>query len=330
MNDAEILKRQMMELWKETFHDTDRYIRLVFDTYFKPENVFYQYDGDNLISAMLTVPYDFIFLSDTEDKVRMTGMYLCGLATRQEYRRKGIMSDLMHKAEQSAKQRGFDLTFLIPADSNLREYYRKKNYFDASYRHSERIYKNNILNKNTIELNFYSIKYLLENGKVEMVDQLAEKCHMIEKNATTPTLIHSERDMVAVMKENENSFFLTSQPFDLKYPILEKVTSVVFPNISEKQNGEIEIVDMFCFQNPNDSVDNIFGLNETNEISIFAVIFKRYPEHEIIRLRKACIRSADNTDRVEEEPYAMIKILSNEKFCNVQEKQPLKISLMLD
>ena len=74
MKDTEILKREMKELWKETFHDSDRYIDLVFDTYFTPENVYYQYDEDILIAALLMVPYDFNFLSYAREKVRMKGM----------------------------------------------------------------------------------------------------------------------------------------------------------------------------------------------------------------------------------------------------------------
>ncbi|MDE6637059.1 MAG: GNAT family N-acetyltransferase, partial [Muribaculaceae bacterium] len=90
----------MVELWKETFHDSKRYIELIFDTYFCRDNVFVRYDGDLLIASMLCVPYEFQFVSGKVNE-KLKGMYLCGLATRTEYRKRGIMKGMMIEAEDS-------------------------------------------------------------------------------------------------------------------------------------------------------------------------------------------------------------------------------------
>ena len=53
------LKKKMMELWKNTFHDSDAYINLVFDTYFNTEYIEYYEENGKLISALLGIPYYF-------------------------------------------------------------------------------------------------------------------------------------------------------------------------------------------------------------------------------------------------------------------------------
>lgn len=65
--DKDVLKVQMMKLWKETFHDSDNYISLVFDTYFFPEFVAYRECNGRLLSAMLAIPYDFVYSEGTTD-----------------------------------------------------------------------------------------------------------------------------------------------------------------------------------------------------------------------------------------------------------------------
>lgn len=121
----------MSELWKETFHDSDSYISLLFDNYFKQENVAYRYDGDKLIAMLLGIEYWF----DSCERV-YTGMYLCGLATRPEYRGRGIISALMCEIENRAKSRLIDFTFLIPADNDLRRFYNKRGYENMSQKYS--------------------------------------------------------------------------------------------------------------------------------------------------------------------------------------------------
>ncbi len=86
--DIEKKKRDMMELWKETFHDSDRYISLVFDTYFCPENAFTVYDGEKLIASLLGVKYEFQRRAKDGKNEIFRGYYLCGLATHQDYRRR--------------------------------------------------------------------------------------------------------------------------------------------------------------------------------------------------------------------------------------------------
>lgn len=154
------IKSQMMKLWKDTFHDSDEYIHIVFDNYFDPDLIAYTQINGKIIAALLAVPYDFIVnIHDREDvgifdrgihknfnRVEasdfnsLKGLYLCGLATKESYRRGGIMTELIEKINAKAKNRNYDFTFLIPADTALEYFYSRRGYVNAFKR-----YENNFV-----------------------------------------------------------------------------------------------------------------------------------------------------------------------------------------
>lgn len=238
----------MMRLWKETFHDTDRYIRLVFDAYFNPDNICVRYDGDRLVAALLGVPYDFrIPVEETSPSVKlkqvaeshsevldMRGLYLCGLATRPEYRKQGIMSDMMEEIQDSAANRGFDFTFLIPADDHLREYYRLRGYRDFSRRMDFKINDNaspDGFKAKLAEGEWHPdlIRNLFRHDDTILVRKLAEWCVAHEMETHMPRMLHSVDDMITVMAENENAIYFTGSTSGKEYRNLANLIAVAFP-----------------------------------------------------------------------------------------------------
>lgn len=127
------LKNKMKKLWKDTFHDSDSYISLIFDNYFNPEFVEYYEENDKLVSALMGIPYEF-----GNGKDSFKGLYLCGLATLDEYRHRGIMHALIEKINEKAKDNNMAISFLIPASDMLRIYYQGKGYVNGMYRVEER------------------------------------------------------------------------------------------------------------------------------------------------------------------------------------------------
>lgn len=145
MDSAEV-KLQMMKLWKSVFHDSDDYIKLVFDNYFSPERVAYKEKDGKIISALLSVPYNFVVpkitLVSGDDDVCETmkylkGLYLCGLSTEESFRGRGLMNDLMQEMELRAFSEGFSFTFLIPASEGLIKYYADRGYSNSIFRVDE-------------------------------------------------------------------------------------------------------------------------------------------------------------------------------------------------
>ena len=136
----ERLSSEMMALWKQTFHDSDEYISIIFDNYYAPENVEYCLCEDRVVAALLAVPYDFSIprdlsgCADANEDRELHGLYLCGLATLPEYRRQGIMGVLINRILDRAKRSGFDFAFLIPASDDLRNYYRHFQFFDSFFK----------------------------------------------------------------------------------------------------------------------------------------------------------------------------------------------------
>lgn len=121
-------KKTMRELWKDTFCDTDSYLDIFFNNYFTPRLCRCAMCENSLAAMLLGVSYDFC-----SEQGRLRGLYLCGLSTRREYRKQGIMSRLIEDIIDDAEKSGeFDFLFLIPADNHLREYYKKFGFCDSS------------------------------------------------------------------------------------------------------------------------------------------------------------------------------------------------------
>lgn len=132
MNEIEI-KEGMMRLWKETFHDSEEYVRLVFDAFFNIEMVEYEEIDGNIVAALLAVPYYF-----GNSSHQLKGLYLCGLSTDPAYRKHGIMGGLIERLASRMKNSGHSFMFLIPADEELQRYYRDRRFVNAFYRSVER------------------------------------------------------------------------------------------------------------------------------------------------------------------------------------------------
>lgn len=172
------IKNQMMKLWKDTFHDSDEYVSLIFENYFNPEYVECAIDGDRLVAAMIGIPYEFKYLSKCDDnnekssdekiinEDELRGLYLCGLATNPNYRGRGLMSKMIERINRRAADKGFDFTFLIPANEGLIKFYEDRDYVEAFYR---------------INYRFLSA----HNFKAEFEARLHERNNSKQRNADT-------------------------------------------------------------------------------------------------------------------------------------------------
>lgn len=110
----------MERIWKETFHDTDEYISLLFDCYYTGSEKGCVNEHGMVISSMLGIPCRF----KIDGGKICCGLYLCGLATAPEYRGEGLMGELIRRMAAHAEEAGYDFLFLIPASEGLRGYYR--------------------------------------------------------------------------------------------------------------------------------------------------------------------------------------------------------------
>lgn len=157
----------MRQLWKSTFGDSDAYLNIIFNRFLTPEYCLF-IDEMGMIERMapcelgygsqtgdtdreealqkvnshscgmenrgvaVLFAKEYLFIDNDADRP-LRGLYLCGLATIPEYRRRGLMERLIKASEEMARKDGFDLLFLIPADNHLRHYYERLGFNTAGF-----------------------------------------------------------------------------------------------------------------------------------------------------------------------------------------------------
>lgn len=110
-------------MWQETFGDTREYIDDFFEANYQPQNTLIHTEEGVPVAALYMIPYQRKYLTGTQNLY-----YLYALATKKTFRRQGIMGSLLQRAELTAKERGIDALFLIPANRELFDYYVKAGY----------------------------------------------------------------------------------------------------------------------------------------------------------------------------------------------------------
>lgn len=213
--DSNELKNKLSKLWKDTFHDNDDYISLVFNNYYDPRFSEYEETGGEVVAGLVGIPYEF---GNAEKRIR--ALYLCGLATRQQYRSRGIMTRLLARVNEKAREAGFAFTFLIPSDDGLRKYYHDREYVNAFYRVIDnytslhdfnREYESILLEQKEkvaeLKRRYYS------SLKTSVFDHMAEDSESIregiralirgiEDRQQDLQIIHSDRDIRLLISEN--------------------------------------------------------------------------------------------------------------------------------
>lgn len=120
------------KLWEIIFpEDSSAYLDFYFK-YVRPYNkVIVVYDGDKPVSMLHLNPYD-VHCHDNIEKV----YYVVAVATLADYRRQGIMREMLNMAESIALQEGIRYLILLPADER---YYRPFGYTFVSCQYNTTI-----------------------------------------------------------------------------------------------------------------------------------------------------------------------------------------------
>ena len=105
----------LKKLWKDVFKDTDDYIELFFSVKYKAENTFIIKEDGEIASMFFAEPNTIV-----AGKENLKGVYLCGLATREDKRGKGYAKIL---TEYATSFFDADIYFLIPANQELFSFY---------------------------------------------------------------------------------------------------------------------------------------------------------------------------------------------------------------
>lgn len=100
-------------LWKDAFGDSDAYIEYYFSNVAAENKIFTAKYNGQIISMIHLNPYPLVY-NDGKTVNVIQGGYIVGVATRSEWRRRGIMSRLMKEVLSYAENHGYALVYLMP------------------------------------------------------------------------------------------------------------------------------------------------------------------------------------------------------------------------
>lgn len=120
---------QVQQMWKTCFRDPDDYMEVYFRHQYRDEQTLVYIDGGRAVASLQMLPYAFTFHG-----AEIPVLYLSGVCTLPEARRKGFMHQLLLRSFEVARHRNVPLMLLVPQEEWLLDFYAKYGFaqtFDA-------------------------------------------------------------------------------------------------------------------------------------------------------------------------------------------------------
>ena len=120
---------QVREMWKTVFGDLDDYMDVYFRYNYRDENTLVYIEKGKVAASLQMLPYSFTFCG-TEIPI----LYLAGVSTLPEYRRRGYTRHLLIRSFEEAAHRNVPLMLLVPQEEWLLKFYDRYGFaqtFDA-------------------------------------------------------------------------------------------------------------------------------------------------------------------------------------------------------
>ncbi len=114
----------LKHIWTACFGDEDTYQELFFQNRFSPENAVVWREEGIPVGMIHLMPY---FMADEAGNCHLC-YYLYAVSTLPEFQGRGISTKLLRFAEDLAGKRGAAVTSLVPAETSLFDFYRKRGY----------------------------------------------------------------------------------------------------------------------------------------------------------------------------------------------------------
>lgn len=274
MNTPE-LKKKLAALWKESLNAADDKISLILNGYLDPDLVAYEEAaGGDIVAAVMGIPYDF---GNSECHVK--ALFLVGLATKSHFRSRGIMTRLLSKINDTAREKGFVFSFLIPPDEGLRKYFKDRDFVNGFYRvvdnytslhdfdnEYESILQEQKEKVADLKRNlFKSLKvggYDVADADAQAVrDNIKALIRKIESSQQDLQIIHSDRDMDLAIEHN---MVAGGQIYYVKNP-----------------SGAISAVAFCTFSDSAVSINKLFASDMASKCKVLSLIKKSNPTHGI-------------------------------------------------
>lgn len=122
-DDSEAIRKECAQLWQDTFHDPEEYVRTYFSKIYRSEDNVCIKNGGKVIAALQTIP--FTLLCEGHE---LPVSYISGVAVQDGCRGRNIGAELMHQAHFNLYNRKVAFAVLIPAEQWLRDWYGRLGY----------------------------------------------------------------------------------------------------------------------------------------------------------------------------------------------------------
>lgn len=117
------MRGDLISLCDSCFKDGRAYTEKMFEYAFEPDNVLVYVENSAPIAMLFMLPYRFFGAGGA-----ITCQYIYAACTAEAYRGKGLMSELLHRANEISRERGQLLSVLVPASESLFGYYGNSGY----------------------------------------------------------------------------------------------------------------------------------------------------------------------------------------------------------
>ena len=114
---------QQRQLWQDAFGDTDAFLDSFFQTAYSADRCRCVFMGEDIAAILY-----WIDCTVKDQKLA----YIYAVVTHPGHRGKGLCRKLMADTHNLLVQSGYDSVMLVPADTGLREMYRKMGYDDCT------------------------------------------------------------------------------------------------------------------------------------------------------------------------------------------------------
>lgn len=107
-------KDEIYAMWQRNFHDPVSYANFYFEEVYGKNEILLNTEKDDSIKGMLHLnPYNLRMSGETKE-----AHYIVGVATEEEFRRQGVMRELLEETFLKLRGQGEAFTYLMPADEN--------------------------------------------------------------------------------------------------------------------------------------------------------------------------------------------------------------------
>lgn len=220
---------KIKNIWFNVFKDENKIIDYFFETVFQNEKGVGAFLNNELIAIIL-----FLEANLTYNESHEKALYFYAVCTDEKYRNKGVMKSLFEYAKMVAKERRFDICFLVPENDGFFKMYEKLDFKTNIFYTEKLFHREDVDIKNTIS----STTDFCYNDYLKSKTELSK---------TVPTLIWNEPEFEFVFNKNRTDVkFIFSNCGYAIYEISE--SEIVVSEIC----GEIDSLLSMIFQNEKD------------------------------------------------------------------------------